>query len=117
MWAVGALAIIFAVWFRAVRKLTANLTAFWGITGILLVAAGTFAPLPDRAEVPERDKKGFLYLCVGLLLPVFFLESLLFSGLAIKNQELAVRFSLLRHEEEQRLAVRDERNEKNSFCN
>ncbi len=115
--ALGLFTIALSVWLRALRKLTVDFTAFWGLTGTLLAAAGFFPPLYGRAESLDAERKRRLCFFGGLLLSVVFSASLILSRLAVKNQELAVRLSLLGHEKEQMLARLDEINEEDSFCN
>lgn len=106
-----------AVWFRAIRKLTVDFAAFWGMAGILLAVVGIFSPLFDRIEALDAERKRQLCLFGGLLLSGGFFASLIFSRRAVQKQELAVRLSLLRHEKEQILAGLDGINEEDSFCN
>lgn len=117
MQAAGLLTILSSVWLRAIRKITVNFAAFWGLTGTLLAAAGFFSPLYGRVEALDAERKRRLCFFGSLLLSAGFSASLIFSRLAVKNQELAVRLSLLRHENEQILAGLDEINEEDSFCN
>lgn len=117
MQAAGLLTILNSVWLRAIKKITVNFAAFWGLTGTLLAAAGFFSPLYGRAEALDEEQRQRLCFFGGLLLSAGFSASLIFSKLAVKNQERAVRLSLLRHENEQILAGLDEINEEDSFCN
>lgn len=116
MWAAGLLTAWLAVWFRAARKLTVNLTAFWGMTGVLMCAAGIFCPMPGRGEAVDAEQKRFFCILGTLLLSGGFFASILVSRLAVNKQERAVRLSLLGHDNEQRQVRLDERDEKDSFC-
>lgn len=115
--ATGVLLPPVAVWLRAIKKITVNFAAFWGLTGILLAVVGIFSPLSGRIEALDAGRKRYLCLFGGFLLSGGLFVSHIFSRLTVKNQELAIRLSLLRHEKEQILAGLDERNEEDSFCN
>ena len=115
--AVGIGLTVCSVWLRALRKITTNLTAFWGIVGILLIAAKAASPLSSRIEKPDAmGKQRFCFFGVWALMEGLT-ASLIFSRLAMKNQELSVQISLLLQEQEERLTRMDKMDEKNSFCN
>lgn len=114
---IGMLMIISSVWLRAIRRITINLTAFWGIAGMLLITAGTASPLPGWIEKLDAGRKRILYLFGGIILAGGYIASLRLSWLTMKNQEQAIRLSLLAQENEQILAKLEKMNEENSLCN
>lgn len=97
---VGSLVILAALWFRAVRKMTVDFTAMWGIFGILLTLAGAIAPLSDWISQcfsgmgPAMAVLGFVCLLTG------FQFSLVLSHMMAKTQDLAIEVSLLKKENE-----------------
>lgn len=115
--AAGLLLVLSAIWFRAVRRMTINHTAFWGIAGILLVVAGGIPPLTGWMEALDAGKKMLFYIFGTFVLIGGMIGSLDLSRLSVKEQELAIRFSLSLHECSQILTRLDEMNEKNSLCN
>lgn len=115
--AVGIEIILSAIWLRATQKLTANFTAFWGIFGILLCAAGAASPVSDWMNALNAGEKHVLFFSGAAILVGGFIASLSVSRLTLKNQELAIQLSLSLQENEEILAWLDEVNEKNSFCN
>lgn len=92
--------ILSVVWLRAVRKMTTNLTAFWGIVGILLVTAEAVPSLFDQIEMLDVGRKQILCFFGAVVLIGGVIASLFFSQLAIKNQELSIQLSLLLQEKE-----------------
>ena len=106
-----------AVWLRARRKLTVNLTAFWGITGIFLIIAGAVSPVFHRIITIFSSGKLLPFIIGIVILAAAFWISLRFSHLSIKNQEMAVQLSLLLQERTQMLAEMDKIDEKNFVCN
>lgn len=96
----GCLVLLAALWFRAVKKMTVDLTAMWGILGIMLVLSGAIAPLSDWISEcfsgmgPAMAVLGFICLLTG------FQFSLVLSHQMARNQDLAIEVSLLKRENE-----------------
>lgn len=98
--AAGIILILSAVWLRAVRKMTTNLTAFWGIVGILLVTAKAVPSLSGRIEMLDAGGKQILCFFGAAVLIGGVIASLFFSQMAIKKQELSIQRSLQLQENE-----------------
>lgn len=100
----GILVILAAICFRAVKKLTVDLTAMWGLLGIFLVLAGMITPLSDwvREWIAGTGRAAAVFGTVCILAGFQF--SLVLSRLAMKNQDLAIEVALLKQENERILA-------------
>lgn len=101
---VGVLVILAVIWLRAVRKLTVDLTAMWGLLGVFLVLAGMITPLSDwiRECIAGTGQAAAVFGTVCILAGFQF--SLVLSRLVMKNQDLAIEVSLLKQENEKILA-------------
>lgn len=97
--------------------MTTDLTAFWGIVGIVLAALSTVISRFGPIAALEAGHKRFLILLGIMILTGGVIASLYFSCRIMKNQELAIRRSLSLQEKEQISGRLDEMNEKNSLCN
>lgn len=117
MQAAGIIILLSVIWLRAVRKMTTDLTAFWGILGIVLAALSTVISRFGRIAALEAGHKRVLILLGIMILTGGFIASLYFSSKIMKDQELAIRRSLSLQEKEQISGRLDEMNEKNSLCN
>ena len=112
--AVGMLLILSVIWLRAVRRMTINHTTFWGIAGILLVAAGAIPPLSSWMETLDAGRRMVFYIFGAFALAGGVMASL---DLSVNEQELAISSSLSLHEESEILTGLDNMNEENSLCN
>lgn len=117
MQAAGIIILLSAIWLRAVRKMTTDLTAFWGIVGIVLAALSTVISRFGRIAALEAGQKRGLLLLGIMILTGGVVASLYFSCRIMKNQELAIQRSLSLQENEQISGRLDEMNEKDSLCN
>lgn len=99
--AAGIVTILLAVWLRAERQMTANFTAFWGIAGMLLAAAGMHSLPAGRLSASDSGERRMFRALGAAILALGVAFSVVFSRLAMKNQELAVQCSLLLRENEQ----------------
>ncbi|MCI8592045.1 MAG: DUF2304 domain-containing protein [Lachnospiraceae bacterium] len=115
--AVGMLLILSVIWLRAVRRMTINHTTFWGIAGILLVAAGAIPPLSSWMETLDAGRRMVFYIFGAFALAGGVMASLDLSRLSVNEQELAISSSLSLHEESEILTGLDNMNEENSLCN
>lgn len=94
----GILAILAALWLRAAKKLTVDLTVMWGSLGILFVLTGAITPL--SALIREcfagagQEAAVLGIVCLAVVLQF----SLVLSRLTLKNQDLAIEVSLLKQE-------------------
>lgn len=112
----GIVVILAALWFGAEKKLTVDLVAVWGIFGIILISAGAVSPFGEWIRnMIWRPETGRFIFCIVLLIAGFF-ASVRFSELKMKNQELAIRVSLLLQENERILSETNERAQKDSVC-
>lgn len=102
--AAGMLIILSSVWLRAVRRLTINFAAFWGTAGILLVAAGMVLPPYGWIAAPDAGREQLLYFFGAVILTGGYIISLRFSYLTMKNQEQAIRLSLLSQEKDEKIS-------------
>lgn len=102
--AVGILIVFSSVWLRAVRKLTINFAAFWGMTGILLAVVGIVSPLYGWIASLDAGRKQLLYFLGAIILTGGYTVSLRFSYLTMKNQEQAIRLSLLSQEKDEKIS-------------
>lgn len=106
--AVGMLLVFSSVWLRAQRRMTVNHTAFWGMTGILLIVAGAVPGLFDGMGALDVRKR--ILMCIlgaavwvgGMTVSVFL------SRLSIEKKEQAIRRSMLLQEKEKKKVFIDQ---------
>ncbi len=109
--------ILSAVWFRALGKMTANLTAFWGTAGVLMAVLSIVVRRSLRIAALDAGEKKALCFFIIMISAGGFIASLCFSDRVMKKQELAIRRTLSLQENDQISARLDEMNEKDSICN
>lgn len=91
----GILIILAAIGARALKKMTADLTAAWGILGMMMIIAGAALSLSGRVdEVLSQIEYGTAAVVAAGFLACFQF-SLITSRLIVKNRELAIEVSLL----------------------
>lgn len=94
--AAGAVTVALSVWLRAVRKMTVNFTAFWGIAGVLAAAAGTIPLTAGWLSARDTGRGRFMREYGTAVLAGGFAFSILLSRMKAENQERAIRRSLMR---------------------
>ncbi len=105
---IGFGAVLASVWLRAGRRLTVNLTAVWGILGMLFMLAGIFPGMECRLAAYRTDSAGIAGTGVIFLggAALFFLcgfwFSVFFSKRAVKSRERAMELSLVMQESEKK---------------
>ena len=100
MIAAGVFVMVSSFWHHSCRKLTVNLAVVWEIFGAILIATGVFPVLSTWAHHISRGTGMALFIVGAVCLWGGFQFSLLLSGLAMKNHELAMQVSLLLQENE-----------------
>lgn len=101
---VGILVILLAIWLRAVKKLTVDFTAMWGLLGVFLVLTGIIAPLSEGIKECFAGAGQAVAVLGAVCILAGFQFSLVLSRLTMKNQDLAIEVSLLKQENERILA-------------
>lgn len=106
---VGILVILLAIWLRAVKKLTVDFTAMWGLLGVFLVLTGMIAPLSEGIKECFAGAGQAVAVLGAVCILAGFQFSLVLSRLTMKNQDLAIEVSLLKQENERILTELEQR--------